>query len=101
MKLGMFLRDVSELRQQHRPNHEVKPTIIIGPADAHNECLIVAVTKESFGNSLQQTQVLRCLAPLPDCEYDSRRPSGPVCISAQQYLYWSTAESRACIIALA
>ena len=58
----MFLRDVSELRQQHRPNHEVKPTILIGPADAHNECLIVAVTKESFGNSLQQTQVLRRLA---------------------------------------
>ena len=63
VKLGMFLRDVSELRQQHRPNHEVKPTIIIGPADAYNECLIVAVTKESFGNSSQQTQVLKCLAP--------------------------------------
>ena len=60
----MFLRDVSELRQQHRPNHEVKPTIIIGPADAHNECLIVAVTRESFGNSSQQNQVLKCLALL-------------------------------------
>ena len=42
VKLGMFLRDVNALRH-HR---EDKPTVIIGPADSHGNCLVVAVTKE-------------------------------------------------------
>ena len=45
----MFLRDVNALRQ----NHEAKPTIIIGPADAQGDCLIVAVTKEPMGHAGQ------------------------------------------------
>ena len=49
VKLGMFLRDVNALRQ----NHEAKPTIIIGPADAQGDCLIVAVTKEPIGQAGQ------------------------------------------------
>lgn len=42
VKLGMFLRDVNAVRH-HR---EEKPTVIIGPADSHGNCLVVAVTKE-------------------------------------------------------
>lgn len=53
MKLGMFLRDVNALRH----HHEVKPTVIIGPADAQGDCLIVAVTKEPMGPAGQAGQV--------------------------------------------
>lgn len=49
VKLGMFLRDVNAMRH----HHEAKPTIIIGPADAQGDCLIVAVTKEPIGQAGQ------------------------------------------------
>lgn len=49
VKLGMFLRDVNALRH----SYEAKPTIIIGPADAQGDCLIVAVTKEPIGQAGQ------------------------------------------------
>jgi len=49
----MFLRDVNALRH----HHEVKPTVIIGPADAQGDCLIVAVTKEPMGPAGQAGQV--------------------------------------------
>ena len=49
VKLGMFLRDINALRH----SYEAKPTIIIGPADAQGDCLIVAVTKEPIGQAGQ------------------------------------------------
>ncbi|CAL8469810.1 g9352 [Coccomyxa elongata] len=42
VKLGMFLRDVAAMRQTKKR----KPIVLVGPADAHGNCLVVAVTCE-------------------------------------------------------
>ncbi|KAK9915926.1 hypothetical protein WJX75_006090 [Coccomyxa subellipsoidea] len=50
VKLGMFLRDVAAMRQTRKR----KPIVLVGPANASQQCLVVAVTCEPMsGEALQ------------------------------------------------
>lgn len=59
VKLGMFLRDVAAMRQTKKR----KPIVLVGPADAHGNCLVVAVTCEPM--SAEAVQVCTRPAPFP------------------------------------
>lgn len=61
VKLGMFLRDVAAMRQTRKR----KPIVLVGPANASQQCLVVAVTCEPMsGEALQVRGVPSSFPPL-------------------------------------
>lgn len=61
----MFLRDVAAMRASGKKR---KPIVLVGPADAQHQCLVVAVTCEPMSGEGPQVQFIealkRCCTPV-------------------------------------
>ena len=62
VKLGMFLRDVAAMRLTRKR----KPIVLVGPADARQHCLVVAVTCEPMSGEALQVCFSLCRASAPE-----------------------------------
>ncbi len=74
VKLGMFLRDVAAMRQTKKR----KPIVLVGPADAQGNCLVVAVTCEPMSGEAVQVCQLLAIPSLPSRAVQS----APVSVNA-------------------